>query len=250
MTSGVSRSNKRGDMSAHAASASDIFGPARFLKSPPERSRPRKVVRRHLSSQPRPRRTSQVLRDILAKNPDLESFTIRDITQGLGETSFGTALMFFTIPEVIPIPIPGIAAIVVLPTLVISGQMVAGREEIKLPEFLLKRTIPRQALERAIRAVVPLLERAEKVTKPRWGWATTPAARRLLGGFIFLLALAIAFPIPGFNMPQAIATFIIALGLVENDGLLVVIGVLAGLLSLALLGGVVFGLFSFLGLGI
>lgn len=129
------------------------------------------------------------------------------------------------------------------------GNGVAGKTEIKLPEFILKRTVPRQALERAIRAIVPILERAERVTKPRWGWATTPAARRFLGAFIFLLALAIAFPIPGFNMPQAIATFIIAFGLVENDGVLVVLGVIAGLLSLALLGGVVFGLFSFLGLG-
>jgi hypothetical protein len=48
-------------------------------------------------------------------------------------------------------------------------------------------------------------------------------------------------------MPQAISTFIIALGLVEEDGILVVAGVLAGLASLALLGGAVFGLFSFLG---
>jgi hypothetical protein len=236
-------------MSADTASASDFLVPGRFIKTPPPRGTTRKVVRRHLSSQPRPRRTSQVLRDILAKNPDVEQFTIKQIAQGLGETSFGTALMFFTIPEVIPIPIPGIAAIVVLPTLFISGQMVAGKTEIKLPEFILKRTVPRQALERAIRIIVPLLERAEKLTKPRWGWATTPAARRFLGAFIFLLALAIAFPLPGFNMPQAIATFIISLGLVENDGLLVVIGVIAGLLSLGLLAGVVFGLFSFLGLG-
>jgi hypothetical protein len=129
--------------------------------------------------------------------------------------------MFFTIPEVIPIPVPGIAAIVVLPTLVVSGQMVAERKEIKLPRFLLKRSVPRKAVVTAVRAIVPVLARAEKVTKPRWRWATTPLARRLLGAFIFLLALAIAFPIPDFNMPQAIATFIIAFGLVENDALIV-----------------------------
>jgi hypothetical protein len=39
------------------------------------------------------------------------------------------------------------------------------------------------------------------------------AAQRLLGVFVFLLALAIAFPLLGFNMPQAIAIFIIGLGL-------------------------------------
>lgn len=207
----------------------------------------RKVTRRQFSRSARPLRTSEILRNILTKNPNAESFTLEEIGQALGETSFGTALMFFTIPEVIPIPVPGIAAIVVLPTLVVSGQMVTGRKEIKLPRFLLKRSVPRKAVVTAVRAIVPLLERAEKVTKPRWRWATTPLARRLLGAFIFLLALAIAFPIPGFNMPQAIATFIIAFGLVEDDGLIVMAGVILGLISLAILGGWYWGFSRFSG---
>jgi len=198
---------------------------------------------------PRRPRTSQILREILAKNPDVENFTVDTIVNSIGETSFGTSLMFFAIPEVVPIPVPGLAAIVVIPTAVISGQMAAGHKQIRLPKFILKKTVPRKALAAAIRAILPLLEKAEKVSKPRWRWATTPLAKRLLGVFIFILALSIAFPMPGFNMPQAISTFIIALGLVEDDGILVAAGVIAGLASLALLGGVVFGLFSFLGLG-
>jgi hypothetical protein len=48
-------------------------------------------------------------------------------------------------------------------------------------------------------------------------------------------------------VPQAISIFIIALGLVEKDGLTILIGVIAGLASLVLLGGVVMGIFSFFG---
>jgi hypothetical protein len=198
---------------------------------------------------PKRPRTSQILREILANNPDVEDFTVDKVVNSIGETSFGTSLMFFAIPEVVPIPVPGLAAIVVIPTAVISGQMAAGHKQIRLPKFILKKTVPRKALAAAIRAILPLLEKAEKVSKPRWRWATTPLAKRLLGVFIFILALSIAFPMPGFNMPQAISTFIIALGLVEDDGILVAAGVIAGLASLALLGGVVFGLFSFLGFG-
>jgi hypothetical protein len=211
------------------------------------KTRTRSPAKKVLSSR-RPR-TSEILRDILANNPDVHDFTVEKIVNSIGETSFGTSLMFFAIPEVVPIPVPGLAAIVVIPTAVISGQMAAGHKQIKLPKFILKKTVPRKALAAAIRAILPLLEKAEKVSKPRWRWATTPLAKRLLGVFIFILALSIAFPMPGFNMPQAISTFIIALGLVEDDGILVATGVIAGLASLALLGGVVFGLFSFLGLG-
>jgi hypothetical protein len=127
--------------------------------------------------------------------------------------------------------------------------MAMGHPQIKLPKFILKKSVPRRALAAAIRAILPFLEKVEKVAKPRWKWATTPLVRRLLGLFIFVLALSIAFPMPGFNMPQAISTFIIALGLAEDDGMLIAAGVLGGLASMALLGGAVFGLFSLFGLG-
>jgi hypothetical protein len=198
---------------------------------------------------PEKKRTSQILRDILTDNPGVTDFSVEKIVNSIGEGSFGTSLTFFAIPEVVPIPIPGLAAIVVIPTAVISAQMAVGHKQIRLPKFILKKTVPRRALAAAIHAILPFLEKAEKLSKPRWKWATTPLAKRLLGVFIFVLALSIAFPMPGFNMPQAISTFIIALGLVEDDGILVVAGVLAGLASLALLGGAVFGLFSFLGFG-
>jgi len=192
-------------------------------------------------------RTSEVLKSILTKNPDLEFFTVEKIISEIGTAPFGTTLMFFAIPEVIPIPIPGVSALVVLPTGYVSYQMATGRRQIKLPKFLLNRVVPRKALAAAIHAVLPALKKAEKVSKPRWKWASTPAAQRLLGLFIFILALAIAFPLPGFNMPQAIAIFIIGLGLVEKDGLLICAGVVLGIASLLLLGTVVLGLSSLLG---
>jgi hypothetical protein len=191
-------------------------------------------------------RTSELLRDLLAKNPKLENFTVENILDSIGNTSFGASLMFFSIPEVIPIPIPAIAALVVLPTAAISTQMVAGKRQITLPKFLLKRSVPRKALVAAINTILPILEKAEKRMKRRWEWATDEKAQRLLGVFIFLLALSIAFPIPGFNMPQAIAVFVIGLGLVEKDGLVVAIGVLIGIAAVAVLGAVVFGLLSFI----
>lgn len=197
---------------------------------------------------PQPLRTSQRLRKLLADQPDRDNFTVEDIVRSLGDESFGTSLMFFAIPEVLPIPIPAISALVVLPTAAISSQMIAGRKQIKLPNYILKRSVPRKALAGAIYAVLPVLERAEKRSKRRLEWATSPAAQRLLGLFIFLLSMAIAVPIPGFNMPQAIAIFVIGLGLVEKDGLIVAAGVVIGLLSLLLLGSVLFGLVSIFGI--
>jgi len=47
------------------------------------------------------------------------------------------------------------------------------------------------------------------------------------------LSLAVAIPILGFALPHAAAMFTVSLGMVEQDGMVIVIGLLAGLASLA-----------------
>jgi len=191
-------------------------------------------------------RTSEILRGLLDNNKD-KSFTVQKILGTLGTSSFGTSLMAFSIPEVLPIPIPGVSAIVVIPTAIISSQMAMGKKENVLPKWLLKRSVPRKPLAGAIRAILPILERLEKAVRPRWKWMTSRAAKRFLGAFILFLSGLMALPIPGTNMPLAISVFIIALGLVERDGAMITAGILLGLASMALLGGIFAGLWALFG---
>ncbi len=190
-----------------------------------------------------PVRTSDVLRELFDRAGD-GPMPIREIVGALGATGFGTSLMLFSVPEVIPIPIPGLAAIVSLPTGFISAQMVMGADGLRLPEWLLKRTVPGKALKKAIKAILPYLEKVERKTRARWAWTTGPLSTRIIGAFVFLLALVMALPVPGTNMPPAIAIFILGLGLVERDGRLIALGFLLGLIAIAIVGGVAIGLFA------
>ncbi len=191
-------------------------------------------------------RTSEILRLLLEKNKE-ESLTVQKILGSMGTSSFGTSLMVFAVPEVLPIPIPGLFAIVVIPTAIISAQMAMGKKEITLPKWVLKRSVPRKPLAGAIRAILPILEKLERAVKPRWKWMTSRAAKRFLGAFILFLAGLMALPVPGTNMPLAIAIFVIALGLVEKDGAMITAGILIGLASMALLGGIFAGLMAVFG---
>jgi hypothetical protein len=195
---------------------------------------------------PKAARTSEILRGLLDNNKD-KSFTVQKILGSLGTTSFGTSLMAFSIPEVLPIPVPGISAIVAIPTAIISAQMAMGKKEITLPKWLLKRSVPRKALAGVIRSILPVLERLESGVRPRWKWMTSSLARKFLGAFILLLAGLMALPVPGTNMPLAIAVFVIALGLVERDGVMITAGLLIGLAAIALLGGIFAGLVALFG---
>jgi hypothetical protein len=155
--------------------------------------------------------------------------------------------MAFSIPEVLPIPIPGVSAIVVVPTAIISAQMTMGKKEITLPSWLLKRSVPRKPLAAAIHGILPILEKLERAVKPRWKWMSSAAAKRFLGAFILFLSGLMALPIPGTNMPLAISVFVIALGLVEKDGMMITAGILIGLAAIALMGGIFAGLIALFG---
>jgi hypothetical protein len=180
-------------------------------------------------------RASQVLREILTKNPKAKNFTVQQIVDAIGENQVATSLVFFSIPGMLPIP--GTSNLSGIPAGLIAGQMIAGKTEIKLPAFILRRSVPRRSLAVAIYAILPVLEIAEKAAKPRQLWASHPAVQRVLGVFILLLALVIALPFFGFNVAHAASIFIISLGLAEHDGVAILIGVLAGLASLILLTG-------------
>src|ERR1700683_1634789 len=180
-------------------------------------------------------RTSQLLREILTKHPKVKNFTVQQIVDAIGERRIATSLMFFSIPGMLPVP--GTSNLVGLPAGLVAGHLIAGKTEIKLPQFILQRSVPRRSLTVAIHAILPVLERVEKAVKPRHQWASHPAAHRALGVLVFLLALVIAFPNAGFNIAHAASIFIISLGLVERDGLAILLGVVAGIASLVLLTG-------------
>ena len=211
--------------------------PVRAVRATPVRNRRKAKTTRARTA---PIRTSEILRNLL-KDKKERSFTVQKISESLGTSSFGASLLVFSIPEVLPIPVPGMSAVVAVPTGVISAQMIAGHKQITLPKWLLKRRVPRKALATAIHSILPVLERMERATRPRGRWVTNPLVKRLLGVFIFLLALAIALPVPGTNMPPAIAIFVTSLGMIEHDGWMIALGILIGLASILLIGGLMLG---------
>lgn len=114
-----------------------------------------------------------------------------------------------------------------------GARIFLGRRGVWLPRAVLKRKIPRQSLARVVQAVTNVLEAAESRLEARWDWVFHPAMGVVLGLLIFLLALAAMTPILGMGA-HAGAAFLISVGMAERDGLVVMIGALVGVASLAL----------------
>jgi hypothetical protein len=160
-------------------------------------------------------------------------FSVERILASIGNDRVDTSLMMFSLPAIVPVPQP--KGFVTVPTSAIACQMVRGRKRVRLPRAILTKCVSRKSLAVAIHAILPILEAAEKVVRPRWSWVNHATSRRVIGMFVFLLAIAIGFPLFGFDALHAMSIFVISLGLAESDGLAVVLGLVAGLLSLAII---------------
>ena len=76
--------------------------------------------------------------------------------------------------------------------------------------------------------------RVGRYTQRAW-WRSSILEGVVLGIFILSLALALPLPIPGSNLVFLIPIFIYAVGVLERDGLWIVVGYVATLVDITLL---------------
>lgn len=174
----------------------------------------------------------QKLQRLLSENPTARSFSVGQIVTFLGDTSGSAPVALFSAASILNSEVVDFA-----PGRVCGGLGIAMATRSKghrIPRPILRRRIPRNALSLLIHAVTAALKACDCVIHQRWDWVFHPAMQATLGVIIFLLALASMAPIIGGGVQHAASTFIMAVGLVERDGLMVVIGALAGLAALAM----------------
>jgi hypothetical protein len=143
-------------------------------------------------------------------------------------------MVVFSAPLILPMP-PGLSAVLGLPLLVVTAQLMLRSSRPWLPQALAARTVRRGDLQGVIRRALPLLIRLETLFRQRLTWVLFPLARRLVGVVSFLLAVIVFLPIPFGNMFPSLAIAVLGLGLVERDGLAVILGWVVAVASLGFL---------------
>lgn len=182
---------------------------------------------------------SDLLVDFMARSRG-ERVALGDLVGVFGDRAFGMMLLVLAIPNVIPIP--GLSTVVGLPTILLGLQMLMGSQRPWLPRRLAAATIERGKLVEVLERVLPRIAWMERRLRPRLPHFTTDAAERVAGLMIVVLAAVLCLPIVFGNLPPALAIGLIALGLIEKDGLFVIAGMVSGVLALAFVGAIVFGL--------
>jgi hypothetical protein len=186
------------------------------------------------------RRTSALLRDFIAgeTGPRITLGALRD---ALGDRGFGVLLFIFALPNLVPVNIPLLSAVLGAPLVLLAAQLSYGRHKPWFPGWLTHQSFSRQGFAAIVTRALPHLERAERLLRPRLTFLVSWTGERLIGIAILILALVLTLPIPFANWLPAFAIAMIGLAIVEKDGVAVLAGLTVGVVSLVVAATVIWG---------
>lgn len=202
--------------------------------------RPRRLPRLpSLGPKPPRRKLSEILQSV-ADEPGEARINVGDLLAAMDGRAFGALILVFAFPNILPAP-PGVAGILGLPLIYLSTQLMLGHAP-WLPKFIANRSLTREAFSGLVTRISPWLGRAERMLKQRLWVLVSPPAERVVGAVCLFLSLVLILPIPFGNMLPAVALSVMALGILERDGLWILGGLIAAVVATGIVGSVAYAL--------
>ncbi|MCM1983389.1 exopolysaccharide biosynthesis protein [Lyngbya confervoides] len=154
-----------------------------------------------------------------------EHIALADLLSVAEERVFGLLFVILALPSALPIPAPGYSIPFGLALFILAVQLMLGWSTPWLPHRLAKHPFSRQKAQGILRAGTPWLQKIEAVTRPRMTYICKGRIGNLiLGAAIALMAISMMIPIPGTNTIPAMGIFVLGFGLLEDDGVMSLVG--------------------------
>lgn len=162
--------------------------------------------------------------------------TLSELVHRVGNDGLLILAALLTLVFLIPISIPGVSTVFGAAILLI-GLARLLRRELWIPERIAHKTIATRKLRPMLRKALPLLHRLERVSRPNriaWLVANGPAERMnnaslILGAVLLMMPFGL---IPFSNTFPAVALLFFAIGLLQRDGVCVLLGYVANVLTI------------------
>ena len=174
--------------------------------------------------------------DQLVAEAPAESVTLDWVLAQLHERAFGLFLLILALPCCIPF-LYGVPQVVALPLMFVSAQILLGRRVPWLPARLGARVVTSSNLASLSGRARPWLRRIEAFSRPRLSALTRAPLDRVVGLALVLFSASILVPLPATNTIPGFAVVLVAMGLLQRDGILTLIG---GFLGTAWIASLVF----------
>jgi hypothetical protein len=175
---------------------------------------------------------------------ELERWLQRDGDKTLGslvevfeEKSFAIVFVLLLGVPALPLPTGGATHVFEVIAVVLAAQLIAGRTQIWLPQRWCRLELAGDRQRRFIAALMRMIRRLERFSRPRLRFLFDHRLSNIVFGLLVIAGCAGAFfapPFTGLDTLPALGVVLISLGVLLEDFLVVVLGVVVGVAGVAL----------------
>ena len=171
---------------------------------------------------------SQILSQLLVEYAD-RPLPLSVLLKQVGNSGFGTISGILTMPMLIPLPIPlvGFSALVGSGIMLVGCQLALGYEKPYLPQRIARIELSPAASQKILKNINRLLQPLERMSRHRFSrFSNSWWGCRITGVCLAwdALLMSLPLPIPLTNLVPAYTILFLAIGLLEFDGLFILIG--------------------------
>ncbi len=171
---------------------------------------------------------SQLLSQLLVEYTD-KPLPLAMLLEKVGNSGFGTIAGILIIPMLIPLPIPvaGFSTLFGSGIVLVGCQLALGYEKPYLPKRIARLELSPAACQKILKQIDRLLRPLERMSRHRLSkFSNSSLGCRISGACLAWAALlmSLPLPIPLTNLIPAYTILFLAIGLLEFDGLFILIG--------------------------
>ena len=164
--------------------------------------------------------------------------TVYGLGEVFAEKSFAVTILFLMFFPALPLPTGGITHVFEIITIIIAAEMVVGAKRLWIPARLRRRDLRGGVTDKAIPFMMRRIRWFERFSRPRWGSLVRNTWFHRFLGLVFIIfaaAAAVAPPFSGLDTLPSLGAVVVALGMILEDILVVVVGVLIGVGGIVLI---------------
>lgn len=163
-----------------------------------------------------------------AEKPDA-TLTCADLIRLIGPGAHVVALMVFALLNLLPGP-PGYNFLIALAMVALSVAMLM-RRPIELGKWSERIRLPIKIIQKLLDVLALIVRWAARVSQPRWRALTSDGAHPFIAVLSIGLSVLNMLPIPFANFLPSVGIAVICMGVLNRDGVAVLVGAVVGLVG-------------------
>lgn len=209
-------------------------GQPRFRRRDPHADAGRGIRRLILAGRPEPEKVSDALDRWLRSDGEK---TLDSLIELVEEKSFAILFVLLLGVPALPLPTGGATHVFELIAVLLALQLIAGREQIWLPQRWCKLELAGARQQRFIAGLMRMIRRLERLSRPRLRFLFDHRSSSVVFGLLVIAGSIGAFlapPFTGLDTLPSLGVVLLSLGMLLEDFALVVVALVVGVAGVAL----------------